>query len=180
MPLSSDELYNIVAPSLNLIRSISDEIIYHPVNYKILFGPTADTGLQASFKIVKTPNQVSSDNDIKAKVLVAINQFFALENWDFGDTFYFSELSAYVVKQVSPSIVSFVIVPRQAGLNFGSLFEIKSANDQLFINGATVDDIEIITGITSSAIKSVSGTILQSTTTSQQTITSTTYGASNG
>ena len=180
LPLSSDELYNIVAPSLNLIRSISDEIIYHPVSYKILFGATADTGLQASFKIVKTPNQVSSDNDIKAKVLIAINQFFALENWDFGDTFYFSELSAYVVKQLSPSIVSFVIVPRQAGLNFGSLFEIKSANDQLFINGATVDDIEIITGITSSTIKSVSGTLLQSTTSSQQTITSTTYGASNG
>jgi hypothetical protein len=180
LPLSSDELYSIVSPNLNLIKSISDEIIYHPVSYKVLFGSTADKGLQASFKIVKTPSQVSSDNDIKSQALVAINQFFSLENWDFGDTFYFSELAAYVVKQLSPLIVSFVIVPRQAGLNFGSLFEIKSANDQLFINGATVDDIEIISGITSSVIKSTSGTLLQSTVSSQQTITSSTYGASNG
>jgi hypothetical protein len=67
-----------------------------------------------------------------------------------------------------------------AGLNFGSLFEIKSATDELFINGATVDDIEIITGITSSAIKSVSGTTIPSTVTSQQSITSSTYGVSNG
>jgi hypothetical protein len=180
LPPGSDELYNMAAPSLNLIKSISDEIVYHPVSYKILFGTTASPDLRASFKIVKTPGQVASDSDVKARALSAINQFFSLENWDFGDTFYFSELSAYVVKQLSPLIVSFVIVPRQTGLNFGSLFEIKSATDQLFINGATVDDIEIISGITSTAIKSVSGTLLASNVTSQQTITSSTYGASNG
>ena len=180
MPPSSDELYNIVSSSLNLIKTVSDEIVYHPVRYKILFGATADSSVQASFKIVKTPGQVLSDNDIKSRALTAINQFFSLENWDFGDTFYFTELATYVVNQLSPDIVNFVIVPRSTGLNFGSLFEIKSATDELFINGATVDDIEIITGITSSAIKSVSGTTITSNVTSQQSITSSTYGVSNG
>jgi len=180
LPPSSDELYNTIAPTLNLIKSISDEIIYHPVSYKVLFGSYATEEVQASFKIVKNTGQTASDNDIKARAITAINQFFALENWDFGDTFYFTELATYVVNQLAPDISNFVIVPRQSGLNFGSLFEIKSSTDQLFINGATVDDIEIIAGITSSAIKSVSGTLLASTVSSQQSITSSTYGSTNG
>jgi hypothetical protein len=177
---SSDELYDVVSSNLNLIKSISDEIVYHPVSYKVLFGSSAAEDVQASFKIVKNPGQVLSDNDIKSRAITAINQFFALENWEFGDTFYFTEMSTYVVTQLAPYISNFVIVPRQSGLNFGSLFEIKSANDQLFINGASVDDIEIITGITSSAIKSVSGTTIASTATGQQTTTSSTYGSTNG
>jgi 5'(3')-deoxyribonucleotidase len=36
LPPSSSELYDLVADDLNLIKSISDEIVYHPVNYKIL------------------------------------------------------------------------------------------------------------------------------------------------
>ena len=180
LPPSSDELYNTIAPSLNLIKSISDEVVYHPASYKVLFGQTATSEVQASFKITKNTNQVVSDNDIKARAIAAINEFFALENWDFGDTFYFTELSTYVMTQLAPDITNFVIVPRQTGLNFGSLLEIKSSNDQLFVNGATVDDIEIISGITASAIKSVSNTSLVSTTTSQQNITSSTYGATNG
>ena len=180
LPPSSDELYNTIAPTLNLIKSISDEVVYHPVSYKILFGPSANVDVQASFKIVKNSEQTLSDNDIKSRAITAINQFFALENWDFGDTFYFTELSTYVINQLSPYVSNFVIVPRQSGLNFGSLFEIKSSTDQLFVNGASVDDIEIITGITSSAIKSVSGTLIASNSSVQQTVTSSTYGSTNG
>ena len=180
LPPSSTELYDLVSSSLNLIKSISDEIIYHPANYKVLFGSSASPDIQASFKVIKNTNQVVSDNDIKTRVIAAIEEFFALENWDFGDTFYFSELSTYVMSQLAPDISSFVIVPRLGGLGFGSLFEIKSASDELFVNGANVDDIEITTGITSSSIKSVAGTTVQSTATSQQNVTSSSYGANNG
>lgn len=177
LPPGSDELYDVMAPALNLIKSVSDEIVYHPVSYKILFGATASLELQASFKIVKNASRVISDNDIKARAITAINQFFALENWDFGDTFYFTELSTYVVNQLAPDVSSFVIVPRQGGLGFGSLFEIRSASDQIFINGATVDDIEIISGITASVIKSIAGTNVASSSTTQQNITSSSYGS---
>ena len=34
------------------IKSLSDEIIYHPVKYKVLFGSKADTDLQGTFKVV--------------------------------------------------------------------------------------------------------------------------------
>jgi len=180
LPPSSNELYDLVSTNLNLIKTISDEIIYHPANYKVLFGQTATPDVQASFKVIKNSSKVVSDNDIKTRIIAAMEEFFALENWEFGDTFYFTELSAYVMTQLAPDISSFVIVPRQSGLGFGSLFEIKSASDELFVNGATVDDIEIISGITSSAIKSVAGTTIESTTTSQQSITSSSYGVNNG
>jgi hypothetical protein len=176
LPLSSDELYNIVAPSLNLIKSISDEIIYHPVNYKILFGVSASPELQATFKITKTPGQVISDNDIKSQVISAINDFFALDNWDFGDTFFFTELSTYVSTKVSPNISNFVIVPKHNSINFGGLYEIKSSMNEILINGATVNDIEIISGITATNIKS-SNLITQNNTISQQFITSSAYGS---
>lgn len=175
LPPSSNELHNILSPSLNLIKPISDEMIFHPVNYKVLFGSSASIEVQASFKVIKTPGKVISDNDVKARVITAINQFFELENWDFGDTFYFTELSTYVMNRLSPDISNFVIVPRQSGLNFGSLFEIKSASDQLFINSATVDDIEIIPNITPSNIKSFSNTTIDSAVLTQQ-ITSSSYG----
>ena len=180
LPPSGDELNDIVSSSLNLIKSISDEIVYHPVKYKVLFGQTASEDLRASFKVVKNPEQVLSDNDIKSRIITAINQFFSLENWDFGDTFYFAELATYVMSQLSPDISNFVIVPTQEGKYFGNLFEIKSKSDELFVNGATVDNIEIVSGLTPSIIKSIAGTAITTSVVSQQTVTSSSYGASNG
>jgi hypothetical protein len=154
LPPSSDSLYSLMAPKLNKIKSINDEIIYHPVKFKILFGQKASPELRATFKIVKNTELVASDNDIKSRVLIAINTFFNLENWDFGDKFYFSELQTYVMNQVSPYVVNFIIVPNMTQLSFGSLYEITAENDEIFINGATIDDIEIITAITANKIKS--------------------------
>ena len=174
LPPSSAELYNLIAPKLNLIKSISDEIVYHPVTYKLLFGASSTIDLQASFKVTKSLNSVVSDNDIKSRTITAINQFFTLDNWNFGDIFYFTELSTYVMTQLAPDITNFIIVPRQDGSYFGSLFEIKCPSDQIFISSATVDDIDIITGITSGNIKSVTGQALGSI--SSQNTTSSTYG----
>src|SRR6056300_334486 len=122
---SSDNLFQSYGIEINKIKSLSDEVIYHPVKYKILFGNKASLDLQASFKIVKNPDLVLNNNDIKSRVISSINQFFALENWEFGETFYFSELSTYVMNELSPDIVTFIIVPTQATQTFGSLYEIK-------------------------------------------------------
>ena len=178
LPPSSVELNNTLSPSLNLIKSVSDEVVYHPVSYTVLFGSKALPELQATFKVIKNQEQVISDNEVKSRIVTAINQFFAIENWDFGDTFYFSELSAYVMQQLAPSITSFVIVPRQGGVGFGNLFEITAPSDQIFINGATVNDIEIVSSLTPTVLKAIPGTL--SNTTTSQNVTSAPYGASNG
>ena len=179
LPPSSDELYNTIAPSLNLIKTISDEIIYHPVKYKILFGETAESQYKAQFKVIINPSIVVSNNDIKTQVLAAINVFFELGNFDFGDTFYFSELSTYVMTTLSPNITNFVIVPTGNALSFGSLFEITAGPDELFISSATVKNIDIVTAITPTTINSLGNTSSTSTVLSTQSLTSSAYGSTN-
>lgn len=143
---------------LEPIKAISDEIIYHPVKYKILFGDKAVLNLQAKFKAVRASNRNTNDNNLKARILTAINEFFALENWEFGQTFYFSELATYVMNEMTPDISNFIIVP-MVDNGFGSLYEIACQPDEIFINGTTVNNIEIINGITPSQLKASSNIV---------------------
>lgn len=151
-PPSTDQLFRSFGAELNKIKSISDEVIYHPVKYKVLFGSKANEDLQSTFKVVKNPDVVLNDNDIKTRVISLINQYFALDNWDFGDTFYFQELASFVINRMAPDLVTFLIVPNQLEQVFGSLFEIRSEPDEIFISGATVADIEVIDEITASRL----------------------------
>lgn len=144
---SSDSLRISFGTNLNAIKSISDEIVYHTTNYKILFGALADESLQAVFKVVKNPYKTINDNDLKVRIINSINTFFDIKNWDFGDRFYVSELITFITNAVSPDVSNMTIVPRQLSQSFGSLFEIQSRSDEIFVSGATVDDIEIVTAI---------------------------------
>ena len=163
-PPSNDELFRSYGSEINKIKSISDEIIYHPVKYKILFGDKATPDLQVKFKIVKNPNLVINDNELKSEIIEAINKFFDIENWDFGETFYFQELSAYIINELSPKLVSILIVPRQTTQSFGSLFEIKSEPDEIFASAAKVTDIETIDQLTATNLQA-SGTVINSVST---------------
>jgi len=136
------------ANSLEPIKTISDEIVYQPVKYKILFGNKAEVNLQASFKAVKSNTTTASDNNIRSRILTAINNFFVLDNWDFGQSFHFSELSTYIMNLLTPDITNFVIVP--TANNFGSLYEIACQHNEIFVSGALASDIEIIDAITAS------------------------------
>jgi len=165
LPLSSDQLFRDYGSEINKVKSISDEVIYHPVKYKVLFGDKADNSLRATFKVVKAKDRVVNDNDIKSRVIAAINQFFSLENWDFGDTFYWSELSTYIMTSLSPDLASIVIVPDDATKNFGSLFEVASESDELFISSAQVSDVDIITANTAEQLKAQGAIVTSSNTT---------------
>ena len=170
---TADQLRINYSGTLNPLKSLSDQIIYHPVKYKILFGSNAEEQLQATFKVVKNPKTNVSDAVIKTRVIAAINEFFALDNWDFGDAFYFTELAAYIHNQLAPDLLTAVIVPNQAGQTFGSLFQINSAADEIFISGATVDDVSIITALGANQL-AASGSVVTSTST---TTTNTTSGS---
>jgi hypothetical protein len=182
LPPSSDQLFRSYGSEINKIKSISDEVIYQPVKYRVLFGNKSEPAMQAVFKIVKNSTRVVNDNDLKSRVISAINNFFALDNWDFGETFYWSELSAYVMKELSPDLSSIIIVPRDSLSSFGSLFEIKLESDEIFISSAVVDDVEVITAITAERLKS-EGAIVTSapdTNTGIQSATGTTSTNTGG
>jgi hypothetical protein len=170
---TADQLRINYSGILNPLKSLSDQIIYHPVKYKILFGKNADEELQATFKVVKNTKTNVTDAVIKTRVIQAINEFFALDNWDFGDTFYFTELATYIHNQLAPDLLTAVIVPNQSGQSFGSLFQINSAADEIFISGATVDDVTIISALGANQL-AASGTVVTSTSTAT---TNTTTGS---
>jgi hypothetical protein len=178
-PPSTDQLFRSYGSEINAIKSISDEIIYHSVRYKVLFGSKSDTNMQAVFKIVKNPERVVNDNDLKSRVITAINQYFTLDNWDFGETFYWSELSAYIIKELSPDLSSIVIVPRSSESSFGSLHEIKAESDEIFISSATVDDVEVISAITAERLRSTGNIVTSYTTTTAGLQSSTETNSTN-
>jgi hypothetical protein len=146
---SLEENYSSV---LEPIKSISDEVVFHPAKYKVLFGSQAVPQLQATFKAVRNPNRYISTTDIQTRILTAIEDFFNIDNWDFGQTFNFSELSTYVMNIMSPDITNFVIVPKM-DVSFGSLYQITSQGDEIFVSGATVNDIQVIDSLTASELK---------------------------
>jgi hypothetical protein len=160
---TSESLRISFGSKLGAIKAISDEIIYHPVKYKVLFGATAEDKLRAQFKVVKNPNRAINDNDLKVRIVSAINDFFDVSNWDFGDRFYLGELITYIVNSVAPDISNLVILPRQPNQVFGSLFEIQSNADEIFVSGATVDDIEIVTAINAAEVRADPATIVNVT-----------------
>ena len=136
-------------------KSISDTIIYNPAKFKPIFGAKAPLNLQATFKVVKNPNVVVSDNDVKTSVIAAINNYFDVANWDFGETFYFSELSAYLHSTLAPNIASITIVPASESSVFGSLLQINAEYNEIIVSAATVDNVQIISAITAAQINQI-------------------------
>lgn len=151
-PPSSEDLKNMFS-EIETKKSISDQIIWQPVVYKVLFGSQASEELRATFKVTKIPGVSMSDGEIKAKIINSINIFFALSNWDFGETFYFTELSAFVHQQLATIISSFVIVPLNEESKFGDLFQVRSAPNEVFISAAKVSDVQIVDSLNENTIR---------------------------
>lgn len=139
--------------NLNNYKSISDQIIYRPVKFKLLFGSQAAQELQANFKVIKTIGSDISDNELKSKVIAAINRFFLLSNWDLGESFYYTELAAFIHSTMPTNIGSVALVPTQSESNFGNLFQVKAEVNELFLPVAKVTDIEVVKGFTEQNLK---------------------------
>jgi len=155
---------------LEAFKAISDTIIFNSVKYRPLFGEKSDPSLQSTFKVIKNSATLKTDSEINVRVINAINEFFAVDNWDFGDTFFFSELAGYIHQELVPDIETVLIVPNSGDQVFGSLFQITAQRDEIFISSATVSDVDIIDGITASRLKA-SGNVVSSSST-DDTITS--------
>jgi hypothetical protein len=138
-------------------KMISDNMILNSAEFQPLFGQKADPALRATIKVIKAPNSTASVSAIKNAVVASMNAYFDINNWNFGDTFYFSELSAYIHQNIGSLVSSVVLVPLNTQKSFGDLYEIRSAPNQIFVNGATVNDIEVITALTSTNLQTAPG-----------------------
>ena len=138
-------------------KMISDTMILNSVEFKPLFGEKADESLRAQIKVIKVANSTASESEIKTQVIAAMNDYFSIDKWDFGDTFYFSELAAYLHNQLGSIISSVVLVPLNPEKSFGDLYEIRSTPSQIFVNAATVNNIEVIAALTSTNLRTAPG-----------------------
>ena len=129
-------------------KMLSDAVIVNSVVFKPLFGPKAPSALRGTIKVIKASNINASDSEIRSAVLSAMNNYFNVNNWNFGDTFYFSELSAYLHAQCGELISSAVLVPNDPTQPFGDLYEIKCMPYEIFVNGATANDVLVVPALT--------------------------------
>ena len=142
---------------LNDYKMISDNVIVNSVVFKPLFGPKAAKELQATIKVIRAADSTASESEIKNLVLANLNTYFSIDKWDFGQTFYFSELAAYIHSNMGGVVSSVVLVPLDPLKSFGDLYEIRSGPSEIFVNGALVSDIEVITALTSTNIRTAPG-----------------------
>jgi hypothetical protein len=133
---------------VNDYKMLSDSVILNSVVFKPLFGNKAAPALRATIKCIKASNTNASNSEIRSAVLSSMNTYFSINNWNFGDTFYFSELSAYLHAELGDLISSVVLVPNDPNLTFGDLYEIKCAPYEIFVNAATANDVVVIAALT--------------------------------
>jgi len=156
LPPTIDELTTAYA-GLQDYKMISDNMILNSVDFLPLFGSKAPTALRATIKVIPAAGTTASNNQIRNLVVTTINAYFDIANWNFGDTFYFSELAAYIHSQIGTYVASVVLVPLNTNRSFGDLYEIQCAPNQIFVNGVTVNDVEVITALTSTNLQTAPG-----------------------
>ena len=135
-------------------KMLSDSVILNSVTFKPLFGAKADASLRATIKVIKSSTTNASDSEIRSAVLTAMDRYFSLNFWDFGDTFFFSELSAYLHGQTDELISSAVLVSNDPEKLFGDLYEIKCRPYEIFVNAATTNDVVVVAALTPATLQS--------------------------
>jgi len=135
-------------PKIQDYKMLSDSAILNSVVFKPLFGPKAAAALRGTIKVIKNSNTNASDSEIRSAVLTQMDNYFNINNWNFGDTFYFSELSGYIHTQIGEYVSSCVLVPNDPTMSFGDLYEIKCLPYEIFVNAATANDVLVIAALT--------------------------------
>jgi len=128
-------------------KMISDSVIMHSGKLKLLFGSKAVPELRARFRVVPSDSAKLTGDQIRARVLDVINSYFSIDNWDFGQSFYATELCAVIHKTLLSEISSVVLVPEFPTNYFGDLFYLRSAADEVFVSCAKLENIELVTGL---------------------------------
>lgn len=136
-------------------KMISDSIIFRPGKFRLLFGPKAAAELRGRIKMVRSEETDLTDNQIKNIATAVVKDFFELTKWEFGETFYFEELAAAIMNELSGIISSVVFVPTYPDQFFGDGYEIKCMEDEVFHCDISNNDFDIVQGYTPTNLKQV-------------------------
>lgn len=134
-------------------KMISDTVVLHPGLFKLLFGSKADPGLQATFKVIRPTTGNLTDNQVKTRIVGVVQKFFDVNVWEFGETFYFTELAAAIHNDLKSEIDSVVLVPLSTNDQFGDMFQVIAREDEILQADIGVEDIEIVQSYTSQVLR---------------------------
>jgi len=125
-------------------KMISDTVIMHPGLFKILIGEKSNPELRAKIKVVRSENRILTDNQLKIRIVNIVRKFFEVSQWEFGETFFYTELDTKIQSKLPSEISSTVLVPLHAQHNFGDLYQVFAKEDEIMQVDISVSDIEIV------------------------------------
>jgi len=125
-------------------KMISDTVILQPGDIKVIIGKKADDELQATIKVVKSETSNMSNNRIKNEIINITKKFFDINEWNFGQPFYFTNLASKIHNGLGTEINSVVLVPKKPQHTFGSLYQIIPKESEILQVDIQNDDIEIV------------------------------------
>ena len=136
-------------------KMLSDTVVLHPGKLRLLFGTLAEPQLRGKFKVVRAPGATLTNERVKEELLDVINTYFDVSNWDFGETFYVTELIALMHQRLPTEIASVVLVPLYSTNSFGDLFTVECGFDEILQSAAQLTDIEVVEALTPTTIRQV-------------------------
>jgi len=134
---------------LNDYKMVSDQLVFNSAQFVPLFGAKADSSVQANFVVIANPNVVISSGEIASQVITQINNFFAIGNFSFGQTFLWAQLSNYIMTNIGNIISAIHIVPIASNLTYGALEQITCNPYEIFVSAATVQNVQVVTSLSS-------------------------------
>lgn len=133
--------------NLNNFKMVSDELIFNSAQFVPLFGSKASPEVQATFVVVPNSNTPISSGEIASQVITQVNNYFAIGNFSFGQTFYWTQLSNFIMSNLSNIINAINLVPTAGNLNYGALEQITCNPYEIFISGATVQNVSVVASL---------------------------------
>jgi hypothetical protein len=134
-------------------KMISDTLILHSGQIKLIIGSKAITELQAKLKIIRPITAKLTDNQTKTQIVEVVQTFFDINRWEFGETFYFTELAAAIHNSLKSEVDSVVLVPSSANHQFGDLFQVIAREDEIIQADIGVEDIAVIQSFTATNLR---------------------------
>lgn len=134
-------------------KMISDQVILLPGKFKLLFGSRAPAELQCIFRVIRSPNGLLTDNQVKTTIVSVVRNFFDVTLWQFGETFFFTELAAAIHTALPTEISSVVLVPTFPTNQFGDMFQVLAREDEVLYPDIAATQIEIVAGYTATNLR---------------------------
>lgn len=142
VPPTPSQLYNSYGSLLSQ-KMISDTVVLRSGKFKIIFGPYADSKNQCQFNVITSPNSTTNTTVVANSIVSLIQTYFDINNWTFGQSFYFNQLSTYICSN-NPDVLSIVIIPTYPTSTFGSLFQINADYDEILVPNINANMIQFV------------------------------------